>query len=266
MAAIDMHTHAFPDQLAERAIRTLEAECPWKAVGDGTLDGLIASMDAADVDVAVVCMIATKPDHAKSILAWCEKVRSDRIEPFPSVHPDTPKPGKAVDKIAKAGFAGMKLHPMYQEFAADEPRLDPIYAAAAGAGLVVAVHCGRDIAYPPDDDRAAPERFARVLDRHPSLRLLCTHMGGWRMWDESDDLLVGRAIHLETSFSTGERGTDTERIVNMIRRHGVDRVCFGSDWPWAPQKEDLDRLAGSGLTKAELRKILWSNAAGLLGY
>lgn len=261
-----MHTHAFPDDLAPRAIETLESECPWKAVGDGTVDGLLASMDAGDVDVAMVCMIATKPDHAGSILKWCEQVRSDRIEPFPSVHPDTPKPGKWVARIAGGGFAGIKLHPMYQSFAADEERLDAIYAAAAEAGLLVTVHCGRDIAYPPDDDRAAPRRFRAVLQRHPSLRLLCTHMGGWRMWDEADREMIGRDVYLETSFSTGERGMDTAALVNMIRRHGVERVCFGSDWPWAPQGEALEQLSTAGLRGGELRKVLWSNAARLLGY
>jgi len=265
MSIIDVHAHAFPDKLASRAIAQLESECPWKAVGDGTVAGLLASMDAADIDIACICTIATKPDQVDSIFEWCKQIRNDRIEPMPSVHPDTPKAGKWVRKIAKAKFAGIKLHPMYQAFAADEPRLDPIYAAAAEAGLLVEVHCGRDIAFPPDDDRAAPARFRRVIERHPELKLLCTHMGGWRMWDEVERELLGADVFFETSFSLGDRGADGERIANMIRRHGVERVMFGTDWPWAGHAEQLEQIKAL-LRKSEMRQVLSTNAARILGY
>ena len=35
MSIIDAHTHAFPDDLAHRAISSLENDCPWKAIADG---------------------------------------------------------------------------------------------------------------------------------------------------------------------------------------------------------------------------------------
>jgi hypothetical protein len=278
MAAIDMHTHVFPDDLAPRAIATLEAECPWKAVADGTLSALLESMDASGVDVSVACMIATKPQQVRSIMEWCKQIRSERIEPMPSVHPDTPKAGKWIERIAKAGFAGVKLHPMYQDFAADEERLDAIYDAAAGCGLLVTVHCGRDIAFPPDDDRASPVRLRRVVERFPKLRLLLTHMGGWQMWDEVEQELIGRDVYMETSFSMGDRGADSERIAGMIRRHGVERVLLGSDWPWRSQAEEAEHVRRLGvaasdgggvsvpLKASEVRQIMVSNAAKLLSY
>jgi len=263
MGPIDTHTHAFPDALAGRAIAALEAECPWRAVAGGTIAELLGSMDAAGVDKAVVCPIATKPDQVEGILNWCRQIRSERIIPFPSVHPQTPGAGRWVRRIAEAGFAGLKLHPMYQDFAADEQRMDPIYRAAAEEGLLVTVHCGRDIAYPPDDDRAAPERFARLIERFAGLRLLCTHLGGWRMWDQVEEHLIGKEVYLETSFSLGELGA--ERASGMIRRHGVEKVFFGTDWPWAGQAEELGRLGRLALTKAEVRAILSDNVLRLLG-
>ena len=264
MNVIDVHTHAFPDSLADRAIDALEAECPWKAERPATVAGLLASMDRSGVGASVICAIATKPDQAEGILAWCRAVRSDRIIPFPSVHPDTPRAADWIARAADEGFRGVKLHPMYQDFAIDEERMAPIYAACQAAGLVVAFHCGRDIAYPPDDDRAAPARTARVADRLGDLRILCTHMGGWRMWDEADDLLVGRAnVYFETSFSLAALGAG--RASAMVRRHGADRVLFGSDWPWASQAGDLGLLAGLDLDDEERQAILADNATRLLG-
>ena len=264
MGRIDVHTHAFPDKLAGRAIETLELKCPWKAVGDGTVDGLVRSMDQADIDISVVCTIATKPDQVKGIFKWCRKIHSDRIEPLASVHPKTKKPAKWLRKFATAGLAGIKLHPMYQEFCLDDPAIDPIYEAAAEHGLIVAAHCGQDIGYPPDDDRAAPKRAARVIDRHPTLKLLCTHMGGWKSWDEVNEHLIGRNVYLETSFSLAHM--DPERVTSMITRHGPERVMLGSDWPWASQADEIRRLTELGLDDATTQAVLWKNAARLLGY
>jgi len=126
----------------------------------------------------------------------------------------------------------------------------------------VTLHCGRDIAYPPDDDRAAPERFGRLIDRFDGLRLLCTHLGGWRMWDEVERHLIGTRVYLETSFSLAELGA--ERASDMIRRHGVERVFFGTDWPWASQAEEIEQVRRLGLTKAELEGILRDNVQRVL--
>ena len=263
MSAIDIHTHAFPDEIAKRAIAKLEAEGNWQAVGDGTIAGLVQSMDAADIDISAVCAIATKPDQVKGIFKWCKAIRSDRIEPLPSVHPQTPKAAKWLRRFAKEGFAGIKLHPMYQDFVVDDPAMDPILSAAAECGLFVEMHCGNDIAF-PHDARAAPARVRRVIDRHPTLKLVCTHLGGWRAWDESAEHVLGTGAYVETSFSMPILGP--ERAAEMIRRHDPRRVLFGTDWPWIDQRKDLDLLGGLDLTPAEIKGIRWANAARLLGY
>jgi len=262
MKIIDMHTHAFPDSLAPRAIAALEAECPWKAVGRGTIDALLESMDAAGVDASVMCCIATKPDQVEKILPWCEQIRSERIIPLPSVHPKTPKPAEWIARFAEAGFPGIKMHPMYQDYHADDPLLAPIYAALSERRMLLEVHCGRDIAFPPDDDRATPRRFANVIERFPELRLVCTHLGGWRMWEESSQLILGRNVYVETSFSLNE--VAPERAADMIRRHGAERILFGTDWPWQRQDEALENLRGLGLTEEEMERICWKNAEAAL--
>ena len=263
MSAIDVHVHAFPDDLGPRAIAKLEAQCPWRSVARGTIGELIESMDAADIDVSVVCTIATRPDQTKGIFNWCRKIRSDRIEPLPSVHPQTPKASRWIERIAKAGFAGIKLHPMYQDFAVDDPQMDEIYTAAADCGLLVTAHCGHDIAF-PIDERAAPQRIRRVIDRFGKLKLICTHMGGWRHWDAAEKYVIGADVYLETSFSMRELGR--ERTVELIRRHGADRVMFGTDWPWDSQADEIQRIRSLHLSDTDTRAILYANAAKLLRY
>ncbi len=261
---IDMHTHAFPDSLAGRAIEALEAGCPWQAVGDGTVSGLTASMDAAGVDVSAVFTIATKPNQVEGILRWCETIRSDRIEPFASVHPETPEAERWIGRIADSGIKGIKLHPMFQNFAIDEPRMNALYDACRDAGLILAFHCGQDIGFPPDDDRAGAARLAKMLARQPGLRVICSHMGGWREWDAAETHLLGLAgAYMDTSFSLEELGA--ERAVEMIRRHGIERVFFGTDWPWRRQSPGLEFLDGLGLSADERQAVRGGNAASLLG-
>ena len=262
MNAIDIHVHAFPDALAGRAIAALEAGCAWKAVAGGTVADLLASMDAAGVDVSVLCTIATKPGQAAGILSWCRQIRSERIVPLPSVHPDAPDAAKWIVKFSEAGFAGIKLHPMYQDFYADERRVDAIYAAARQHGLFVTLHCGRDIAFPPDDDRASPERIGRIKRRFPQLKLICTHMGGWQMWDQVEQHLIGSDVMLETSFSLDR--LDPARAAEMIRRHGCERVMLGSDWPWSQQDNAIEYVRKLPLSAAETEAILRTNAVELL--
>jgi hypothetical protein len=262
MPAIDIHTHAFPDNIAARAVAKLQAMGDWQAVGDGTVHGLIDSMDAADIDISVVCAIATKPDQIKGIAKWCRKIRSQRIEPLASVHPQTPKIDKWMARLAKDDLLGIKLHPMYQDFAADEERMDPIYAAAVEHDLLVTIHAGRDIAFDPADDRASPARLGRVLDRHPGLKLIATHMGGWESWNEVETSLLGRDVYFETSFSLFRMEPDRAR--GLIARHGADKVLFGTDWPWNDQADEIARVQSLGLDEADTRRILYGNAAKLL--
>ena len=81
---IDFHTHAFPDRVATAAIPALEAEGNIRAHLDGTVAGLLASMDRAGIDQSVVCSIATRPEQFEPILHWSRAIRSERIIPLPS--------------------------------------------------------------------------------------------------------------------------------------------------------------------------------------
>ena len=68
MRIIDFHTHAFPDQIAEKAMQKLQQNCIVKACLNGTLYDLLHSMDKSGIEKAVLCNIATKPDQFEAIL------------------------------------------------------------------------------------------------------------------------------------------------------------------------------------------------------
>lgn len=258
---IDFHAHAFPDPVAARAIPALEHAGQVTALLDGRLDSLVASMDRAGIARSVICSIATRPEQFASILAWSASIRSERIIPFPSFHPASPDALAQIAAIRAAGFVGIKMHPYYQEFVLDEERMWSLYEAMAAEGLILVMHTGFDIGF-PRDRICDPEKIVRVIERVPQLTLVATHLGAWDDWDAVEELLIGRPLYLDISYSL--QFLDSERARRMVRSHPAGYVLFGSDSPWADQGEVVGLLKGLDLGVALEEAILGGNAGRLL--
>jgi len=258
---IDFHAHAFPDKIAETAVPALAAKGKVTPCLDGRIDSLLASMDQSGVNKSVLCSIATRPGQFGSILAWSKDIRSERIVPFPSFHPENPKALENISIIRKEGFKGVKLHPYYQDFMVDEERMFPFYEEITFNNLVLVMHTGFDIGF-PRDDIAGPSRIRRVIERFPELKMIATHMGAWEMWEEVGELLLGRQLYIDISFSLQYLGREAAR--EMILSHPPDRVLFGTDSPWACQDEVAEMLRALELGEEMERKIFRDNALKLL--
>lgn len=262
MGIIDFHTHAFPDEIAERAIDILQREGGIKARLDGKVSSLLLSMDKNGIEKSVVCSIATKPSQFDSILSWSRRIKSERIIPFPSFHPDDNNFRDRILAIKEEGFLGIKFHPYYQDFDIDEERLFPIYEEIVKRGLIVVMHTGFDFAF-PRIRKADPLKIMRLKERYPELRLITTHLGSWDDWDEVERYLIGKDIYMEISFSLDL--LSTERARDIILRHPSTHVLFGTDSPWTDQGETLSLLKGLDLGQEMERMILRENALRLLG-
>ena len=258
---IDIHTHAFPDFLAQRALAVLaEKSGPYQPVLDGTIRGLLQSMDEARVTRACVASIATRPQQAAAILAWSREIASDRIVPLGSVHPRSPAWEQEIDAIADTGLVGIKLHPHYQSFVVDETRYFAFYEKLASRRLFVLFHAGYDIAF-PEDECAAPERLARVHDAIPNLVMIAAHVGGWHAWGRVLKHLVGRSVFLDTSFVQEVAAPVLEQILS---RHDRQRILFGSDTPWLPQSESVEHVLRLPIDADYKDQIFQRNALALL--
>jgi len=261
-AIYDVHTHAFPDHIAARAIGHLEGQGGVRAALNGTVGALLASLDRAGIAAAVVCSIATAPAQFDSILRWSAAIAGPRLFPFPSVHPAAADPAGEVFQIARAGFRGVKLHPEYQSFAVDDPSLFRLYRALEQAGLIALFHAGHDIGF-PDSDRAAPRRFLAVHRAFPSLKIVAAHLGGYRRWEEVAAHLLGSGIWLDTSYTLGH--IEEGLLRSILSGHRPDRILFGSDSPWVDQAAAVARVRGLGLPEPLAELILGGNARSLLG-
>ena len=148
---IDFHTHAFPEKIAGRAMASLShGSGGMVSQTDGTAERLKTEMERDGVDISVVLSIATNPKQQHSVNDFAIAMNRDpRLVAFGSVHPDAPDALEELERIAAAGLKGVKFHPEYQHFYADEERMKPIYRKISELGLITTFHAGHDIGFAP---------------------------------------------------------------------------------------------------------------------
>lgn len=258
---IDFHTHAFPDDLSERVMKFLEDEGGIKAKLDGRIRSLLSSMDKSGIEKSVICNIATKASQFDSILKWCKEIRSERIIPFPSFHPYDPDFRERLHVIKEEGFKGVKFHPYYQNFTIDEERLFGVYEKITEENLILVMHTGFDFAF-PETRIADPEKIVTIAKNFPSLKLVTTHLGAWNLWAEVEQMLQGKQIYMEISFSL--ECTEADVVRNIILNHPAECILFGTDSPWTDQREAVSLLRGLELGEEKERLIFRDNALKLL--
>lgn len=265
MNYIDFHAHIFPDKIARQAMDSLAAESgEYRPCADGTLQGLLASMDRAGISASVVANIATKPAQMPAILDFCRQIKSDRIHPLISFHPsnDFDDVEDLFNKAAEAGIRGVKLHPMYQGFFIDDRKMFAFYELIASFGFYLMFHSGFDMAF-RDNTQADVERVKKVADRFKDLTIVCTHLGGWKQWERAHVLANCENVYTETSMVITETTGDV--FLKTLLMFDEDRVLFGTDSPWTDQKKMLEHTLGLKIPEQRKEKMLYRNAAALQG-
>lgn len=265
MGFIDFHTHIFPDHIARQAIDTLAKDAgDYQPRSDGTLKGLLASMDRAGIDKSVVANIATRPSQIQPIFEFCREIRSERIIPLISFHPknNIEDVETIFGKAKELGIKGVKLHPMYQEFFLDDSGMFEFYRLVESFDFLLVFHTGYDIAF-PGNTQADVERVKTVADLFQNLTIVTTHVGGWRQWDRANVLSGCSNVYTETSMTLTEIGED--QFIRILSSFGEDRILFGSDSPWTDQNEMIERTMQLKIPDRMKEKMLYKNAERLLG-
>ncbi len=263
MRIIDCHIHCFPDALAERAVARLVSGYRVTPSFDGTVNDLIRQMDDAGIDRSVIVPVATKPSQVQSINDWVLGIHHPRVIPFGAMHPDFPEIGSEIARLREGGIKGVKLHPNWQGYKPEDPKAFPMYEALIENGMIAFFHGGDELEEWPTPIDSTPEALAEVHDRFPALKLVIAHMGGFRMWDDVERYLIGRDLYMDISFCMPE-DLDTDRLVRMMRAHGVEKILYASDSPCGPPIPQLQHLLSLPLTEAEKSLICEGNAATLL--
>lgn len=266
MRIFDVHTHVFPDALAERAIvhlRELSHGIP--AFHNGTLADHGRKAQAAGISGWMNCPVATSARQVASLNRHAAERNFWPHLSLGGLFPAAPVEESVaeVEHIRQLGLHGVKLHPEYQGFQPLDPRLEPLWESLAAAGLPVLFHAGLDVGF-PGQCHSRPADFAELARRFPRLVIICAHLGGWMDWDEVEAELAGQPVYLDTSFAKMWMA-DQGQFLRIIQKHGVPRILFGSDAPWSRPDAAIAEITDCGLDEAAQRAILWENADRLFG-
>lgn len=259
---IDFHTHMFPHKIAEKTIKYLAEICQFGPYAEGTYEGLVKSGKEAGIDINIALPVATTPRQFATINQFASEYQEAPVISFGSLHPASSDYKGELNHIKELGLKGIKFHPDYQEVYFNDIRYKRIISYAEELGLVTAVHAGVD-PKSPVDVHCTPDMIAEVLDDVAPEHLVLAHMGSNLRWDEVEDKLAGRDVYFDTGVVLDR--IDQDQFVRIVRKHGVEKILFGSDSPWGAQKKYVDIMKAMPLSDEEKELIFYKNTSKLLG-
>ena len=259
---IDFHTHCFPQKIAQKAIDKLSfVSGGLEYHTDGTVEGLKQSMQKNGVDISVVLNIATNATQQKNVNDFAASINNEKdIFAFGSVFPDAEDALYELERIKAMGLKGVKLHPDYQGFYVDDPKLKPIYKKISELNLITVFHAGFDYGFAPPY-KATPERLKAAISCFDS-PVVAAHWGGLNCNQEVLDLLAGENVYFDISF--GYSMLPRYYAEKILEKHGADKILFGTDTPWHTPKMEMKLLNNLEIPTSELEKICSGNAKKLL--
>jgi hypothetical protein len=281
MTIIDAHMHLFPDEASG-----LLAQGGEKLAGHaGVIEDVRAIAAATGITrfVALTTAIATvlrdfgQPEEQlwaqfESQNDWiCElAAKEDLIAAGLGADP-TLNSARVRDhlrnRIGRYDVAAIKVHPAIARVMPDDPAYFAIYDVARDARVPVVSHGGSSEGafYESPIQYCAPANFAAVASTFPDVQFVIAHLGQ----PDFDALVTLGAdyanVWTDLSFALGARLVSPEQLVTIVRAFGVERVMFGTDFPYFDPADSLNYLNDAGLADAELEAVTSGNAMRLFG-
>jgi predicted TIM-barrel fold metal-dependent hydrolase len=203
---------------------------------------------------------------------WAAKYCSaspQRLIAFGSVHPKfVADAGAEVDRLAKLGIRGLKVHPSHQLFSPNDYRdglrpLAAIYGRAAAIGMPVMIHTGTSIFPGARNMHARPMLADDIGVDFPNLTVILAH-GGRPLWMNETFFLLRRHKNMYMDISS----IPPQKLLEYFPRleEIADKVLFGTDWPGpsVPNiRGNIEKFLALPISTTAQRKILYDNAARL---
>lgn len=257
---IDFHAHIYPEKIAAKATKAIGDFYNAPMAYSGSQEELIESGSKIGVNYYVVHSAASKPMQVESINNFIIESVQEHPEfiGFGTMHADYDNFENELKRIKEAGLKGIKLHPDFQKFQIDAPKMDAIYNVLSDLDMPVLVHAG-DCRY----DFSGPQRILNVHKKHPELKIIAAHFGGYTEWDKALEYLVGQDVYFDTSSTLWK--LPIEKANDIIKKHGYKKFLFGSDFPMWDHEDEFERFNKLDLTSEERDAVLYKNAQRLLG-
>jgi aminocarboxymuconate-semialdehyde decarboxylase len=266
----------------------------------------LAAMDAQGVDVQLV---SPSPSHYHywadpETSEWVYRLANEATAAHCAQAPDRLRglglvplqhPGhmvRALDHALEQGLDGVEISSHAPGRELSDPAYEPFWSRAAERGAILFLHpfgCTLDerldrwylsntVGQPTENAVALSHLiFSGLLDRHPELKIVAAHGGGYlpthigrsdHAWSARSDAGAGCA-HLPSSYLRrlyfDSLVHDPHVLRELVRVAGADRVLLGSDFPFDMGTEaPVAALRAARLPDADFHAVRGGNAAALL--
>ncbi len=273
------------------------------------LDRRLADLDAMGVDVQMIappppqCYATVPLDIAvqatrlvnDGIAAFCAQ-RPDRLKPFGTVPmTDAAEAAKELERCVKTlGFTGVEILTNVAGKELSDPAFAPFWKKAEELGVLVMIHPNgfteasrferfyfNNVIGNPLETTIALHYliFDGVLERHPKLKLLAVHGGGYlggysgridHAWgarsDSHGNLPQSPTSYLKRIYVDTVVFTPYQ-LAELVRVFGADHVVMGTDYPYDMAEYDpVGHIASvDGFDAATIAALAGGNARRLLG-
>lgn len=257
---MDAHIHVWPDKIARRALGTPADGI--RRFGDGTVAGAEASMAASGVDRSVCLAVADTAERLEAANAFIGGLDPLRFVGFGTVHAGA-SPEANIESLRRNGLRGVKVHPLFQGYPLDDPRLWDVFGALEGE-FTCLFHVGPETRG-GENVLATPKMIADIARAFPRLTIIAAHLGGYHVHEQALEHVIGLpGVYLDTSWPPGLGSLGRRLVRTAIERHGPERVVFATDWPMAEPADEIAGIEALGLDDEQTAAILGGTLAALL--
>jgi L-fuconolactonase len=273
---VDSHTHVISTDSAKYPYDPIGGHrSTWSEERPVNADGLLAAMDEAGVDKAIVVQASTVYGHDNSLVVDAVKAHADRFIGVFSVDVLADDGLDQMKRWLDAGLSGLRLFTTGttmpgQATWLDDPRSFPVWDYAEANGVPVCLQMTTD---------GFPMLHA-LLDRFPKVRVLLDHLARPKIKDGPPyaeaqplfDLASQPGVFLKLTNRTidmaGEgASTPTAFVSRVIDLFGAERIAWGSNFPAAKGSMaallDEARAALAELPETDRATIFGATAAAL---
>lgn len=293
---------------ADAATRALNQKQEADIAAGSSLAQRLGDLDAMGIDVQVIkppppqCTFAVPPDIAVEAarmvndgIAEFVAQRPDRLKGFGTVPmPDGSEAAKELERCAtELGFKGVQILTNVNGRELSDPAFAPFWRKAEELGMLVVIHPNgfteasrlsrfyfNNVIGNPLETTIALHYliFDGVLERHPNLKILAVHGGGYlasyagridHAWgarsDSHGDLPQAPTTYLRRLYFDTVVFTP-DQLRELVRLYGADRILMGTDYPFDMGEYDpVGHVCGAGFDAETTAAICGGNVSRLLG-
>ncbi|MGB9677210.1 MAG: amidohydrolase family protein [Candidatus Ratteibacteria bacterium] len=149
-----------------------------------------------------------------------------------AVDPKEKKSIEIVEKYAKLGFVGIKIHPSCYQIKIDEQSYDEFYKTCEKLGFFILFHTG---VHGCCLENYEPILIDKLSNKYPNLKIILEHMGMPYHFNQAMAVVYNSKFFNKSNVYAGITGIisekNKEKIIQLLEDIGSDRIIYGLDFP-----------------------------------